>query len=200
MSTITRPITVEEYERMIDDGTLDEDDHLELIEGRIVAKMPRNPPHRVATTKTVEALERVIPPAWHVARENAIVIRPHGKPEPDVAVVRAELRYDATRDPTAAECCLVVEVADTSLEIDRGAKLGIYTAAGIPVYWIVNLRDGQVEVYTEPNEGWVRYGTRAMYQPGQDVPVVIAGQAVGTIAVAELLPRIVEREAAAEGG
>ena len=107
--------------------------------------MPRNPPHRVSTRKTAKALERMVPPGWHVAVSEAIVIEPENKPEPDVAVVPAELEYDATRDPLAVECYLVVEVAESSLEYDRTKKLALYATAGIPVYWIVN-----------PMTGWSR--------------------------------------------
>ena len=63
MSTSTKPITVAEYDRMIEDGTIGEDDPVELIEGVVVPKMPRNPPHRVSTRKTAKALERMVPPA-----------------------------------------------------------------------------------------------------------------------------------------
>ena len=191
MSTITKPITVAEYDRMIEDGTIGEDDPVELIEGVVVPKMPRNPPHRVSTRKTAKALERMVPPGWYVAVQEAIVIERDGKPEPDVSVVPADLEYDATRDPLAAECCLVVEVADSSLEYDRGKKLALYATAGIPVYWIVNLIDRVVEVYSTPVGG--AYATPTVLGEGELVEVVLAGQVVGTIAVADLLPR-------AEGG
>jgi len=188
MSTITQPITVDEYERMIEDGTIGEDDQVELLDGAVVPKMPKNPPHRAGTRKTARALERVIPAGWHVAKEEAIVIRPRCKPEPDVAVIRAELEYDSLRDPTAADCCLVVEVADKSLASDRGKKLAVYARAGIPVYWIVNLRDLQVEVYSEADPAAAGYRNHVDYRPGDDVPVIIEGQLAGLIAVADLLP------------
>ena len=63
-----------------------------------------------------------------------------------------------------------------------------YGRAGIPVYWIVNLRDSQVEVYTDPDPAG-GYRSRVDYRPGDDVPVVIDGQVVGRIAVTDLLPR-----------
>ena len=187
MSTITKPITVAEYDRMIEDGTIGEDDPVELIEGVVVPKMPRKPPHRVSTRKTAKALERMVPPGWYVAVQEAIVIEWDGKPEPDVAVVLAELEYDATRDPLAAECCLVVEVAESSLEYDRTTKRALYATAGIPVYWIVNLIDRVVEVYSTPVGG--AYAAPTVLGEGELVEVVIAGQVVGTIAVASLLPR-----------
>ena len=91
MSTATQPITVDEYERMIEDGTIGEDDLVELLDGAVVPKMPKNPPHRVGTRKTAKALEKVTPAGWHVEKEEAIVISPRSKPEPDVAVIRADL-------------------------------------------------------------------------------------------------------------
>jgi Uma2 family endonuclease len=186
VSTITKPITVAEYDRMIEDGTIGEDDPVELIEGVLVPKMPRNPPHRVGTRKTAKALERMVPAGWYVAVQEAIVIELESKPEPDVSVVPAELEFDATRDPLAAECCLVVEVAESSLEYDRTTKRALYATAGIPVYWIVNLIDRVVEVYSSPIAG--AYPARKVLGETGSVDLVIDGQVVGTIAVADLLP------------
>ena len=188
MATITQPITVDAYDRMIADGTIGEDDQVELWDGVIVPKMPKNPPHRVGTTKVAETLEGVVPAGWYVSRENAVIVGPRSKPEPDVSVVREALKYDTTRDPTAADCCLLVEVADSSLDDDRGKKLEGYARAGIPVYWIANLRDRQIEVYTDPDPATGTYRSQVDYLPGQDLPVVIDGQEVGRVAVADLLP------------
>jgi Uma2 family endonuclease len=90
-------------------------------------------------------------------------------------------------DPTAADCCLVVEVSDRSLATDRGKKLQGYGRAGIPVYWIVNVKGHQVEVYTDPDPAG-GYRSRAAYRPGDQVLVIIDGQVVGQIAVTDLLP------------
>ena len=84
----------------------------------------------------------------------------------------------------------MVEVADSSLELDRGTKQRIYARARIPVYWIVNLIDRQVEVYTIPTG----VGARAKYRDCQifsgddEAPVVLGGQETGRIPVRELLP------------
>ena len=53
---------------------------------------------------------------------------------------------------------LLVEVSDTSLSRDRGHKLSAYAKGEIPVYWIVNLVNRQVEVYSRP--GKARYRSR----------------------------------------
>jgi Uma2 family endonuclease len=81
---------------------------------------------------------------------------------------------------------LLIESSETSLARDQGPKLSNYAKAGIPVYWISNLVDNQVEVYSQP--GPDGYQAHVVFKPGQDVPVVIDGVEVGRIAVAALLP------------
>ncbi len=189
-------LSVEQFDRMVANGILTENDRVELLEGALIAKMSKNPPHRVATRKTVLALERVISPEWHAAKEEALQVSAQSKPEPDAAVVRAEIEFDATRDAEAADCALVVEVADAPLDYDRTVKLRTYAAAGIAVYWIVNLVDRQIEVYSNPTGPVVTgadsavYRRREVFGPDDTVPVVIAGREVGSIRAADLLPKV----------
>ncbi len=75
---------------------------------------------------------------------------------------------------------------DTSLDRDRGAKLLAYAKGRIPIYWIVNLVDRQVEVYSDPTPDG--YRSMQIFTPGQDIPVAIDGVEVGRIAVADILP------------
>jgi Uma2 family endonuclease len=65
-------------------------------------------------------------------------------------------------------------VSVTTLDQDRGVKRLAYARDGIPVYWIVNLVDRQLEVYTDPGPNG--YASSTIYGPGQQVPVVIGGQ------------------------
>ena len=59
-------------------------------------------------------------------------------------------------------------------------------AGGVPVYWIVNVDDGQVEVYSDP--GPSGYRSHEVLAPGHVLPVVIDGVEVGEIPVADILP------------
>src|SRR5271165_1198539 len=100
MSTITRRITVDEYERMVEDGTLPEDNDLELIEGRLVAKMAKSNEHRTVTQRTQRAIARLLPPGWHVCKEDPIRIPGRdSEPEPDISVVRGEIDDYEDRHP-----------------------------------------------------------------------------------------------------
>jgi Uma2 family endonuclease len=90
------------------------------------------------------------------------------------------------RYPRADEVAIVIEAADVSLAVDRTVKAGIYARAGIPVYWLVNVIDRQVELHLNPCDG--RYTSVAIATSGQSLPVVVAGQPVGAIQVADLFP------------
>jgi Uma2 family endonuclease len=182
-------LRVEQYHAMIRAGILTADDPVELLEGWLVYKMPKNPPHRVATRLAQTALERILPTGWYVDTQAPITLE-DSEPEPDLVVVRGEPRLYLDRHPGPAELALVVEVADASLIRDQGAKKRIYARAGIAVYWIINLPDRRCEVYTDPGAagGEADYRQRHDYGPSDAVQLIIDGQAVGSIAVADVLP------------
>jgi Uma2 family endonuclease len=186
--------TVGLFDRMVREGILDEDDPVELLNGILVTKTPKNPRQRVGTSRVVRALEALLTPGWFVQKGDSLVIPPGNKWEPDAAVVRSELEFDSARDAAAMDCCLVVEVGDANLFRAQSEKLPAYAAAGIPVYWIVNLTggfspgSGVIEVYSDPDQTAGRYRSRFDLQAGDHVAVVIDGREVGRIAVTDLLP------------
>ncbi len=73
------------------------------------------------------------------------------EPEPDVSVIRGLREGYIERHAGPDAIGLLVEVADTSVERDRNWKKRMYAAAGIPVYWIVDLVDSRVDVFTGPS-------------------------------------------------
>jgi len=189
MSTVTQPITVEQYDRMIEAGIIGEHDRVELIEGRLVPKMGRKRPHVQAGKRSFRALSRILAPGWHVAKEDPIVVSDLSKPEPDLSIVRGDLDDYDDRDVSASDLALVVEIAQWSLTDDRTVMARIYAASGIPVYWIINLGDYLVEVYSHPDRYSGRYTSHVDYKLGENVPVVIEGREIARVAVADLLPK-----------
>lgn len=182
-------LTVEQYEAMIGTGILTEDDPVELLEGWLVEKMTKNPPHMVANALILRVFPRLLPPGWFLAMQDPIATM-DSLPEPDATVIRGEPRDYLQTRPDTANIGLVVEVADTSLDQDRGAKKRIYARASIPVYWIVNLVERQIEVYTESTGPTAEptYGQRQDYGPADTISLVLDGVAGGSLAVSELLP------------
>jgi Uma2 family endonuclease len=130
-----------------------------------------------------------LPTEYHCRRQSAITTT-DSEPEPDVAVVRGLKRAYLTRHPGPADLPLVIEAADSSLERDRTHKLWIYANANIPIYWIVNLVDAQVEVYTDSTgpAPAPTYRTRQVHRPGDLVPFILDGHDLGPIPAQELLP------------
>jgi Uma2 family endonuclease len=178
-------ISVDEYDRMVEAGVFG-DARIELIQGFLVKKMPKKPPHVITTIRVDQHLLRILPPGWHTRREAPVRIPNFDEPEPDVAVVAGVLDDYSARHPGPAEVALIVEVSESTLAIDRGEKLSANAAGGIPVYWIVNLVDCRIEVYSAP--GPAGYQVQQYFGPGTEIPVVVAGAKCGRIAVDEILP------------
>lgn len=188
----TEPIwrfSVAQYHQMIDLGILTDNDPVELLEGWLIQKMPKNPPHRAATKLTRNSLEAIVPSGWYVDAQEPITLE-DSEPEPDVVIVRGNTRDYLDRHPGSQDLALVVEISDSTLERDRTSKKRLYARAGIPVYWIVNLPEQKLEVYTEPTN----LATVPTYQNRQDynlldqVTVIIEGQEIGRLTMQNLLP------------
>ena len=174
---------------MIDHRILTENDPVELIEGLLVTKMPKNPPHRIATKKTVRALEQAVKSGWYVDSQEPITTA-DSEPEPDVCIVRGDTSDYPDRHPGPDDVGLVVEVADTTLERDRSLKKRAYARAGIEMYWVLNLADRMLEVYSAPNgdDASPDYQNRIVLTDKQSVTLTLDQHEVGTISVSEFLP------------
>ncbi|MEE3715303.1 Uma2 family endonuclease [Tumidithrix elongata RA019] len=159
-------MSVAQYHLMEQAGILKEDDRLELLEGLLIAKMPKNPPHRISTKLIRQALEKIIVEGWYVDSQEPISLG-DSEPEPDAVVVLGKTTDYRDRHPDARSVAIVIEVSDATLESDRTVKQRIYARAGIPIYWILNLRDRQLEVYTEPLSEEGDRGIEPKYQQCQ---------------------------------
>jgi Uma2 family endonuclease len=187
MATFHR-LTVEQYHRMIENGILTEEDPVELLEGYLVHKMPRSPEHDRAIRALDKRLQRLVPDTYTVSTQCAATIQ-ESEPEPDFTVARGDETLFHGKHPGPADTALVIEVSASSLLRDRTDKARIYARAGIPVYWVVNVADKVVEVYTRPSGPCEApaYAKRDDHPVGTSVPVVLDGNTVGSIAVADVM-------------
>lgn len=166
-------LSVANYHTMLQVGIFDEDDQIELLEGCLVAKMTKNPPHRISTNLIRQALEKLTPEGWYVDSQEPITLK-DSEPEPDVVIIRGKTTDYRDRHPAAADVVLVIEVSDATLERDRTIKQRIYARAGIAIYWILNLRDRQLEVYTHPTneaDSEAQYQQCQVFEETESVPV-----------------------------
>jgi Uma2 family endonuclease len=165
-----RPWTWDDYHHMGEAGILGPDERVELIKGQVVKMSPIGPFHSTMTDPLRDMLRAAFGEGFTVRAQNPIVLDgPEGQsePEPDVAVVVGSWLDYRTSKPEAKDIRLIVEIADSSLEYDRTEKMKLYAAVGITDYWIVNLRDKQVEVYRGPAA--TVYADVRVYDPDQDI-------------------------------
>jgi Uma2 family endonuclease len=184
-----RRFTVDEYHRMLQSGIIPVGERCELLDGWIVLKMTRSPLHDLALGLVEDEIGRRLPQSWFRRGQSAVTTT-ESEPEPDLAVVRGRRREYDTHHPGPAAIGLIVEIADSSLSQDRTVKGPLYARAGIPIYWIVNLVDRILEVYTDPTgpDPNPAYRQRQDYPVGVLVPLVLDGTEIDRIPVADLLP------------
>lgn len=148
---IRRQISLDDYHKMIEAGILTEEDKVELIEGDIIHMSPKGSKHASCIRKILTWLPEKIATSAQLQIQDSIQIPDVSEPEPDLALAIPRADYYVHTHPLPEEILLVIEVADSSLSIDREIKLPLYAAAGIPEYWIINLRDRQIEVHRKPS-------------------------------------------------
>jgi Uma2 family endonuclease len=179
--------TVDQYHRMIESGAFTENDPIELIDGWVVRKMPKGPAHEYVTGVVEELLRERLPPGWHV-RNQAPITLSESEPEPDLSIVRGMRGEYLAGHPRPDDLALVIEVSDTTLGTDR-IKAATYGRAGIPEYWLINLVDDCVEVYTAPDERAADgYTNRVILQGDDDVRLTLEGSVLDPLVVSTMLP------------
>ena len=176
-----RRFTADEYHRMADAGILAEAERVELLDGDVVEMSPIGDPHVAAVTRC----GRAFAPAWVAGRltlhtQDPVRLDRHNEPQPDLALARPGVEAA----PRPGEILLAIEVADTSVEDDRAVKVPLYARAGIPETWLLNVRDGALEVYREP--GPAGYARTLTLRPERQVACEAFPDIV--LRVADLLP------------
>jgi Uma2 family endonuclease len=161
---------------------------IRLRQNRIIPKMIRKLPHDGMIDVVEGVIAPHLPPGWFLRTQRAI-ITDDSEPEPDIAAVRGDRRAFTQRHPATADIGLLIEVSDSTLKQDRQVKGRIYARAGLLHYWIVNLVARWIEVYTDPDSTAAspHYRIRTDYRPGDTIPLVLDGQVVASLPVADLL-------------
>ncbi len=146
-------LTCEEYHAMTASGILSEEDKLELINGELIFRSPIGPKHRSVVERIDALLQRALQENAIVFTQSPITLAPFSEPEPDLVIVQPRADLYAEAHPEPDDIFWLIEVSDATLGKDRLIKGPLYAQAEIPVYWIANLVDHQLEVYSEPKQG-----------------------------------------------
>jgi len=185
----TRRWTRAEYGRLIEVGVFRPGEPVELLGGELIVNEPQGSAHYTAIGLIEDALRASLGSAWLVRSQGPIALDDVSEPEPDIAVTRGGRRDYSREHP--ARPVLVVEVAESSLQLDREHKGSLYARARLDDYWILNLVDRVLEVYRravqDPSApfGW-RYASREVLGPESSVAPLAAPSA--GIVVSDLLP------------
>jgi Uma2 family endonuclease len=140
---------------MVEAGILGEGDRVELIEGEVVRMAPIGPRHAAHVNRIADAFSARYRDVALLAVQNPVRLGEWSEPDPDVTLLRRRDDYYASGHPIPADILLLVEVADTSLDYDRGVKLPLYARMGIPEVWLVDLQADVLVVYRDPSpEGY----------------------------------------------
>jgi hypothetical protein len=160
-----RCFTVDEYHRMGEAGILDEDSRVELIGGAIMVREPIGARHAGTVNRVSQLWFSRLAGRAIVQVQNPIEFREQlSELQPDVALLRSRPDFYADSHPVTDDVLLVIEVADSSLRLDRRVKIPIYARAGVPEAWLLDLTADQVEVYRAPAAE--RYGQARVFGRG----------------------------------
>lgn len=170
---------------MAETGVLRPDARVELLDGRIIDMSPIGPFHGGLVKRLSRMFNLKAKGRWTVSTQDPLCLDEFSEPEPDVMLLKPVADDYISRHPQPDDVFLLIEVSDTTLDFDRDEKLPAYGRAGIAEVWIVNLIDGTVEVYREPN--FTGYGNKTVLRSGDQAQPLAFPDAV--VDVAEFLKR-----------
>jgi Uma2 family endonuclease len=142
--------SVEDYYRLAETGVLGADQRVELVDGRIIDMSPIGPLHGGVVTLLNHLFHQLSQGRWVVTVQNPVRLDGSSEPQPDLMLVKPSHNFYRNRHPKAEDVFLLIEVSDSTLETDRAVKLPVYARAGITEVWIVDLVNGALEVYRNP--------------------------------------------------
>ncbi|HQZ72235.1 MAG TPA: Uma2 family endonuclease [Anaerolineae bacterium] len=148
---VRRRFSIDDYYRMAESGVIAPDERTELLDGQVVFQMTINARHAGCVNRLNQFLSRQLIDRAIVAVQNPLRLGPYSEPQPDIALLRPrEDSYDRSH-PHPEDVLLLIEVADSSLDLDRRVKMPLYAAAGIAEVWLIDLANDAVEVYRDPD-------------------------------------------------
>jgi Uma2 family endonuclease len=159
--------TVDDFNFLHDQGKFKPDDRLELIEGEIYEMSPIGSFHARCVDFLSNMLAALLFRKCIVRTQSPVILNDLNQPQPDLAVIRYQEDFYKHSHPKASDILLVIEVSDTTVELDRNIKFPKYASAHIPEAWLIDLRAERIEVHSDPKEE--TYGTVRIYQRGEEI-------------------------------
>ncbi|HBI25111.1 MAG TPA: Uma2 family endonuclease [Nitrospiraceae bacterium] len=156
--TLIHKFNIETYHRLISTGILHEDDRVELIEGRIVDMTPIGTRHSACVNRLNSLFGRKLQARAIVSIQNPVLLlKDESEPEPDITLLKYREDFYSDKLPKVEDVLLLIEVADTSVEYDKGIKIPLYARANIQEVWLVNLLENSIEIFSSPSAGGYKF-------------------------------------------
>jgi len=163
-------INVEMYDAMIENGILDENDNVELLNGEIIEKMPKGTRHTSKTRIITRFFYQILDDDIVIQVQDPIRLEDSSEPEPDIVLARPDEKNYAERHPTPEDILLIVEISDSTLHLDRFDKGLAYSRNGINQYLIVNVANNTIEDYQNPSADG--YQSKQTYKAGEKFSLI----------------------------
>ena len=164
--------TLDEYHRLAELGFFGEDDRVELIKGEIIQMAAKGRPHSTFNRRLIRELTKLLGDRATLQSQDPIAIPDDSEPEPDIAILRNREDDYLTAHPTPSDILLLIEISDSTLNFDQIVKLHLYAEVGIFDYWLFNLVENCLEVYSEPYQdlqGKFGYRRKVIYLPNESI-------------------------------
>jgi Uma2 family endonuclease len=164
LAAMPRRLTVDDYHRLGDTGVLHEDDRVELIEGKLVAMPPIGSRHMGTILRLERLLASAAGEAVQFSAQNPVRLSNESEPQPDLVLLKRRADDYVESLPQPGDVLLLIEVADSSLRLDRAVKVPLYARHGIAEYWLIDLERRRVTVFSDPGEQG--YGSEVEFDEG----------------------------------
>ncbi|MGH9106256.1 MAG: Uma2 family endonuclease [Acidimicrobiales bacterium] len=169
--------TVQEWDALGELAFFPDDARVELLEGEIIDMSPIGTRHASGVDRLNQLLMRQLGRRALLRVQGPVRLSERSELQPDLAVLHPRDDFYRDHKPGPGEVYLVIEVADSSLAYDRGAKALAYARAGVPEYWVADLGADQVHVLRGPSPNG--FGETSTVGPGGTItPGRLPGVAV----------------------
>lgn len=153
IATIFRPMSVTQFQEMVEQGLFAEDARLELIDGRIQEMSPVGRKHAATVKRVADRFPQQFGKGYTYGIQDPIQLSDDTQPQPDYTILRYREDYYEAALPTGNDILLVVEVSDSTLIDDLTIKLPRYAQAEIPEVWIVEVNTRSITRFQTPQNG-----------------------------------------------
>lgn len=142
--------TIEQYHQMSEAGVLDPSKKTELLNGEIIRVNAKGSPHEFYVARFAKLMFASVGDLALVRVQSPILLPPNSEPEPDISILRYRADEYLNSHPYPHEVLVALEIAASSLFVDRGLKKSMYAAAGLQHHWLFDVDNKRLEIYSEP--------------------------------------------------